>query len=325
MLTTCRKPSGIILNQVNPWDETQPSAQNYQVPTHPANAGRKSRKYRLGASKSGCLTCLTIVTLLSLGLIVLGGTYFFFPIRTNLLILGIDYSQANDFVGRSDTLLLATIKPFRPYVGAVSIPRDLWVTIPGIGENRINTAHFFAEAESAGNGPRKVSETINGIFGIDAGYFIRFRFEDFIKVIDAMGGVNIALSEPMAGYKIGEHHLNGRKALAFARNRLGSDDFFRMERNQLVIKSAIKELIKPINWWRIPGVISAVWKSVDTNIPAWLWPRLGFTFAWVGPEGIDFHTIDREMVTPFTTDQGASVLLPDWASILPMVNGVFGQ
>ena len=325
MLIKSRGQSWIMLAQGNPWDETQPSSQNEQAPSRPYVVGRKYISHRLRRNNSGCLTCLTTSILIILVSIILGGVYFFFPHRTNLAILGIDYSQANDFVGRSDTMLLVTLKPFRPYVGVLSIPRDLWVTIPGVGENRINTAHFFAEAQAAGYGPRKVIETINANFGINAGYYLRFRFQDFIEVIDAMGGLTISLTKPMAGYETGEHHLTGRKALAFARNRLGSDDFFRMERNQLIIKSVVVELLHPTNWWRIPGVFRTVWNSVDTDLPCWLWPRLAFTFLWVGPDGIDFHTISREMVTPFTTDQGANVLLPDWSQILPLVNEIIGQ
>ncbi len=307
-----------------PWDETQPSSQKNNIYAQPG-LGKSREKKRFVATKSGCLSCLAISIMVSLGVLVLGGIYFFFPFRTNLAILGIDYAPANDFVGRSDTLMLVTSKPFRPYVGVLSIPRDLWVTIPGIGENRINTAHFFGEAQMPGSGPQKVIETFQDNFGVSPRFYIRFRFEDFVKVIEAVGGVDIFLEKPMAGYEAGEHHLNGRKALAFARNRLGSDDFFRMDRNQIIIKSFINKIIQWENWWRFPGVIRAVWDSVDTNLPIWLWPRLVLNFAWVGPEGIDFHKITREMVTPYTTDQGANVLLPDWAQIIPLVNEVFSE
>ncbi len=320
-----RKKTRKMLAAGNPWDETQPSGQENQFQPQSNFAGKKYKKSRIRTANSSCLACLTTVFLLCLGLVVLGGVYLFFPFRTNLAVMGIDYSQTNDYMGRSDTLVLLTAKPFRPYVGVLSIPRDLWVAIPGFGENRINAAHFFAEAQNPGDGPKKVLETIHQNFGINVGFYLRFRFEDFTKVIDAMDGVDISLTEPMAGYEAGNHHLSGRKALAFARNRLGSDDFFRMERNQLIIKSAIKKIIHPVNWWRIPGVFAVIWNSVDTDIPIWLWPRLGFNLALVGPAGINFQTINRDMVTPFTTDQGANVLLPDWTSILPIVDEIFGQ
>ena len=91
--------------------------------------------------------------------------YLFFPNRTNILLLGLDYTDPWNSVGRTDTLILSTFVMPDSYVGMLSIPRDLWVTIPGYGENRINTAHFFAEAKQAGSGPAQTIETIESIQG----------------------------------------------------------------------------------------------------------------------------------------------------------------
>jgi LCP family protein required for cell wall assembly len=253
------------------------------------------------------------------------GVYLFAPLRTNLLILGIDYSPNNDAVGRSDTIILATFIPFKPYVGMLSIPRDLWVTIPGYGENRINTAHFFAEARQPGSGPLATINTIQQDFGVSDHYFLRIRFEGFKDVVNAMGGVDVVLDEPMAGYPAGQHHLTGNKALAFARSRMGADDFYRMEQGQIVIKSAFRQMLNPLMWPRLPGVLAALSRSIDTNVPIWQWPRLGLALLRLGPAGIDSRTITREMVTPFLTDQGADVLLPNWDRINPVLLEMFGQ
>jgi LCP family protein required for cell wall assembly len=251
--------------------------------------------------------------------------YFLAPFRTNILVLGLDYTPIENAVGRSDTMMMATVLPLEPYVGVVSIPRDLWVTIPGVGENRINTAHFFAEAQQAGSGPAAAMDTIRQNFGLEMDYFVRLRFESFRSVVNAMGGVDIELDEPMAGYLAGTHHLTGRKALAFARNRLGTDDFFRMEQSQLLIKAIFHQLLLPRMWPRLPGVLSAAVQEIDTNIPWWQVPRLGLAILRAGPEGIDHRTIDRDMVTSFTTDQGANVLLPDWGRINPILEEMFGE
>jgi LCP family protein required for cell wall assembly len=252
------------------------------------------------------------------------GIYLFAPLRTNLLILGIDYSPNLDAVGRSDTIILATFVPSKPYVGMLSIPRDLWVTIPGYGENRINTAHFFAEAQQPGSGPLATISTIHQDFGVSDHYFLRIRFEGFKDVVNAMGGVDIVLDQPMAGYPAGLHHLTGNKALAFARSRMGADDFYRMEQGQIVIKSAFRQMLNPLKWPRLPAVLVALSQSVDTNIPIWQWPRLGLALLRLGPGGIDSRTITREMVTPFVTVQGADVLLPNWERINPVVKEMFG-
>ena len=265
----------------------------------------------------GCLPLAVVFAILLVFLLA--------PIRTNLLLLGIDYAPGDSSVGRSDTIILTTFIPLKPYVGMLSIPRDLWVNVPGYGENRINTAHFFAEGQKPGSGPQAVLETIKQNFGVDVHYYLRIRFKGFKDVVDAMGGVDVNLPEPMAGYPPGRHHLTGNKALAFVRQRAGSDDFFRMEHGQLLLKSVFRQMLSPLKWSRLPGVVLALSRSLDTNLPIWQWPRLGLAILRAGPEGIETHTITREMTTPFLTDQGAQVLLPDWAKINPTLLTIFGQ
>jgi len=73
---------------------------------------------------------------------------FFTPFRTTILVLGIDSRPGEEWTGRSDTMIITTIPPVLPQVSMLSIPRDLWVGIPGYGENRINTAHFLPKPRS---------------------------------------------------------------------------------------------------------------------------------------------------------------------------------
>jgi LCP family protein required for cell wall assembly len=266
-----------------------------------------------------------LALILTGGFLLILAAYLFFPWQTNILLLGIDYTESWNFLGRSDTIILASVNPLAPEVRMLSIPRDLWVFIPGIGENRINTAHYFAEGEQPGNGPRKAIETVQSNFGVGIDHYVRVRFEGFKDVVDAMGGVDIMLEEPLAGYPPGSHHLTGNKALAFARSRIGADDFYRMEQGQIIIKAALRQMLLPAHWWQIPGVTIALLRSLDTDIPVWLWPRLGVALLRAGSDGIDNRTIQREMVTPYTTDQGASVLLPNWNLINPLLAEMFGQ
>jgi LCP family protein required for cell wall assembly len=285
----------------------------------------RSRAARRRKRSIGCFSCLLPVLLVGLVILLFAAAYLFFPQRSNILLLGVDYTDPTNAVGRTDTIILSTFILPEGYVGMLSIPRDLWVTIPGVGNNRINTAHFFAEALQAGSGPIAAINTVEQNFGVDIDYFLRIRFQGFRDVVDAMGGLDLDLERPMAGYAAGEHHLTGRKALAFTRNRLGSDDFFRMERGQIVLKAMFKQMLNPIKWIRLPSVIVAFVESVDTNIPAYLWPRFGFSLLRVGVDGIDNRTITREMVTPFITDYGANILLPRWDLINPVLYEMFEQ
>ena len=315
----------------DPWATTQPVSPPTprpapRRPSQPAPIQTWVRKPAARQRSRGCSCgCTPFLGGAILGLAFLLAIYFLAPGRTNILLLGIDFTPPENAVGRSDTIVLSTINPLKPYVGMLSVPRDLWVNIPGFGENRINTAHFFAEATRAGDGPWAAMETVRQNFGVDVNYFLRVRFDGFKDVINAMGGVDLVLPEPMAGYPAGPVHLNGNKALAFARDRSGSDDFFRMQHAQLVMKAVMRQMLNPLKWPRLPLVFVAASRSINTTVPVWLWPRLGLAVLRAGSSGIDSRIIDREMVIPTITQDGANILIPDWAKINPVLREMFGQ
>jgi polyisoprenyl-teichoic acid--peptidoglycan teichoic acid transferase len=261
----------------------------------------------------------------SLFLLIIGVLYFLLSPRSNILILGIDAREDEGSLGRTDTMIVATVDHLKPYIGVLSIPRDLWVVIPGYGENRINTAHFFAESQITGNGPYAAIEVVEYNFGIDVDYFARIQFNNFIELIDIVGGVDIQLENAMSGLSDGEHHLDGEQALSFSRDRSGSDDFFRMERGQLILQALFLKTIKLENWKYIPQLIEAASHSVDTNIPIYMYPRIAFALLRTNPDNIDYRIISREMVIPFTTAGGAAVLAPNWELIHPLIHELFDQ
>lgn len=248
---------------------------------------------------------------------------FFSPIRTNVLVIGIDRTPEGSAAGRSDTMILTSLPPVLPQLSLLSIPRDLWVTIPGYGENRINAAHYFAELEQPGSGMNAAAGVVEANFGINVPYVVRLRFDGLVNLVDAMGGVVVDLPKDMSGLTAGRHTLDGTQALAFVRDRSGSDDFFRQQRGQLFIVSTVKTMLNPARWVRLPAVIGAFFQAVDSNVPLWVWPRLVYGIAFSAIKGFDSHAITREMTTSWVTDQGAQVLLPNWDLILPMVNEAF--
>lgn len=222
-------------------------------------------------------------------------------------------------------MILTTVVPPQPYVGMLSIPRDLWVNIPGNGENRINTAHFFAEAEKTGSGPAAAVITVHENFGVDVDAFVRFNFEGLISVVDALGGVPIELEISTGGLSPGVHVLDGESALAFVRDREGSDDFFRMAHGQIFVKALLSKMSDPRVWPRLPGAFMSLLSHVDTDLAPWVWPRLLVAVLRSGPGGIDARIISREMVQGFTTADGAQVLAPDWSRINPVLYEMFAQ
>jgi LCP family protein required for cell wall assembly len=287
------------------FDDTQPSR------AHAPTRARRSR--RLKAIRLGLL----------LGLLL--GLYLFFPGRINVLLLGIDRTPVGSAVGRSDSLILTTAMPHRGYFGMLSIPRDLWVAIPGFGENRINTAHFFAEADQPDSGPDASVMTVAQNFGLDLDFYIRLQFDGFRSFVDALGGVPMTLDRPVGKLPAGEIILNGEQALAFVRDRMGSDDFIRMEHGQAFLKALLGRIMSPIVWPRLPVALFKLASSMDSNLPIWIWPRYAITWLRAGAGGIDARLITREMAPGFTTSEGAQVLAPDWSRINPVLLDMFGQ
>ena len=275
----------------------------------------------LPARRRSCWTGCCSWIVLPLILILL---YFFAPLRTNILLLGTDDSPERGSVGRTDTIILATVVPLKPYVGMLSVPRDLWVMVPGVGEQRINTAYFFAESSEAGSGPRATLQTIRDNFGVPVGYYAVIHMIGLSAVVDAFGGVDVNLDAPTGGVPAGVHHLNGAEALNFVRERSSSDDFSRMVRAQILLAAIVRKAIDPSYWTSLPPFIASLTHVIDTNIPVWQWPRLVFAFLRAFVFGIDSQTITREMVVPFQTSEGAQVLSPNWDAIQPLLRRMFG-
>lgn len=269
--------------------------------------------------KRGCITARPLILLL-----VLISVYFFAPFKTKILILGIDRAPEGTALGRSDTMILMGVDPLLGKVNMLSIPRDLWVAIPGYGENRINAAHAFAEGAQPGSGPRLAVQTVESNFNINVNYYLRIRLEGFADIVDALGGVQITLDSPTGAYSAGTYDMNGTEALAFVRDRTG-DDFFRMQHGQIFILSIGRKMLNPLSWVRVPGAMIALARAIDSNLPVWQWPRIGVAMLRaILFSAFDTRAIPREAVTPWVTSQGAQVLLPNWEMIHPLVRELFG-
>ena len=114
-----------------------------------------------------CILWAALALLLGLVVMLPLAAYLLTPTPTStFLILGIDRPPQGTNTSRTDTIILVKVAPTTPTVRMLSIPRDLWVQIPGVGENRINTAHFFAEANQPGSGPAATALTVQEDFGI---------------------------------------------------------------------------------------------------------------------------------------------------------------
>lgn len=259
------------------------------------------------------------------------------PPRTNILILGLDAREGESMVTRTDTIILATVDPDQPYVGMLSIPRDLYVEIPGYGQERVNTANVLGELEQPGGGVALAAATIESNFGVPVHRTVRLNFEGFVAIVDAAGGVTIDVPAHFVDdqyptsdfgmmvveFQPGRQHMDGERALQYARIRHGDSDLQRAERQQQVVAALISQLLAPANWKPLPAVFVAFQQHVETNLTVFDALTLGPALLWVGPDGIDHRVLDLTMAQTATGEDGAAILEPQWNLIQPLLDEMF--
>ena len=308
-----RAPTRPTPVQTVPVRRAEPPAAGVTQPHRPSAARRPSHAGRARAALAGAVFGLLLAAVLLA------------PFRTTVLLMGIDRAPEGTALGRSDTLVLLTILPLQGYSGMLSIPRDLWVRLPGGGQGRINAAHALAESARPGSGARATLETVRDNFGLRVHGSLRVRLEGVVEIVDALGGVRVELEAATGGLPAGVHTLDGPQALAFARQRAGADDFVRMRNGQLLLRALLRRSLEPAAWLRLPAAAAAAGRAIDSDLAPWDAARLALALARAGPDGMDARVITREMVEPFTTDGGAQVLRPRWERINPLLLEMFGQ
>ncbi len=262
--------------------------------------------------------------------------------RVNILLLGIDERKSQNGPWRTDTMIILTVDPATKTAGLLSIPRDLWVPIPGFGENRINTAHFLGDLyKYPGGGVALAKKTVQLNFGVPIHYYVRINFLGFEKVIDAIGGIDIDVKKEINdprypddnfGYDplyipVGHYHMDGELALKYARTRHGNSDFDRIKRQQQVIMAVRDQVMRlgllPRLLPRLPQLVNSMGGAVQTDIPlSELW-ALGQLAREIDRDHIKIRTIDQTMTKPITTPKGQKVLLPDREKLRPLIDELF--
>ena len=206
--------------------------------------------------------------------------------RVNILLLGVgDVGHAGEAL--TDTILVASIDPKTYDVVMISIPRDLYVKIPGYWWSKINAANAFAEQDKEGSGPEVIKKTVSDVLDMPIHYYLRIDFTGLKKSVDSLGGVDInnptALSDPdypcdknerySCGFnlKAGDYHMDGALALKFARCRKGNcgDDYGRAKRQQAVLvamRDQALELGNILNPAKVNELLGIVGDHLRTDI-----------------------------------------------------------
>ncbi|MCS6834465.1 MAG: LCP family protein [Anaerolineae bacterium] len=264
--------------------------------------------------------------------------------RFTMVLAGLDRRPGESGLAhRTDTLMLLSLDPASNSMGILSIPRDLYVQVPGFSSlQRINTPMVYGESREPGYGPRLLMQTVQLNLGMRVNDYLVLDFQAFIDIVNILGGVEInnpttindrLYPDMNYGYDpfflpAGKHFLNGYDALRYARTRHGDSDINRAQRQQQTL-FAIRDRI--LNLEMLPSLIlqaPALWQSFRANVYTGLSLeqviQLGLYVKDIPAENIKTGVISFEYLQSYTTPDGASVLVPNRARLGDLMVSVFG-
>jgi LCP family protein required for cell wall assembly len=260
--------------------------------------------------------------------------------RVNLLLMGLDQRAGSALPGRADVILIASVDPSDKEVTLLSLPRDLWVEIPGHGENRINSAYFYGEFDGGqGGGPDLMRRTIEHNFGLSIDYYGTLDFQCFKRVIDILGGITVDVPEAIRddqypddsyGYMsihipAGSQQMDGETALQYVRARHESSDFSRMRRQQQVLLAVREKALRLDIIFSLPDLIPMLGKAFSTDLPVRSLLALANLGAQVHLEDIEPRVVDESLTIPYVAPDGAQVLLPRMDQIRALIGQLFND
>jgi len=236
------------------------------------------------------------------------------------MVLGSDYRPQAGF--RTDILLLIAMDKNSGKMSFVSFPRDLWVSIPGYGEQRINTVMQLG-------GFQLLAETLQSNFGVYPTQYAMIDMEGFLHVIDVLGGITFTTEsytadacetslDPDRWCELGPGTvtLDRQWALWYVRARYNSSDFDRMRRTQEVVQAVIDKVISPTGMLKIGELTRIYDTEVESNInPDQLLPLTQLSLNFDSSQDIRRFTIGPDQVTSWQTPNGGAVLLPNTEAI----------
>jgi len=284
----------------------------------------------------GLLLCWLATGLLSLSLPGYGD-------RVNVLVLGVDRRDGTDWASRTDTIMIATLAPAARNAGLLSVPRDLQLPIPTVGEDRINTANVYGYLNGyPGGGPALARATVEANFGIPIAGSIMLDFRTFERIVDSLGGIDVDVPEALhdtrypdprpedpyafktIDFDAGRQHMDGQRALEYARSRMSTSDFDRARRQQMILLAIRQKALSLGAIPRWPAAVAAVLGGIKTDLNPIQLAALARLAVTIGPSRLEQRVIEAPLVYDYRRPDGAAVQLPNWELLGPMIQEMFG-
>jgi LCP family protein required for cell wall assembly len=261
----------------------------------------------------------------------------------NVLLIGSDLRRGTSF--RTDTLILVSIQPAAHGVVMLSIPRDLFVYLPGFGMQRINTAYLYGDQfHYPGGGLQLLKDAVRYNLGLTVDNFARIDMAGFQSMIDTLGGINVRVACPYTDWRLkaanldqqnpdnwhkytvpsGVVAMDGETALWYARAREKSSDFDRARRQQEVLRAIERQALQLGLLPRLPDLYAQLQSTITTDMTLGQILRLAPLAAQIDPGRIRSRFIGRDQVTSWTIpSSGAQVLVPKPEAIRALLESAF--
>ncbi len=250
--------------------------------------------------------------------------------RVTILLLGLDYRdwEAKNDYSRSDTMILLTLDPLSKTAGILSIPRDMWVDIPGFKHGKINTAYYLGDAyKLPGGGPGLAVKTVEQFIGVPINYYAQIDFGAFVRFIDEIGGVKVDIPEAIKVDLLGSGSstkktlqpgvqvLPGEWALAYARARYTEGgDFDRARRQQQVILAIRNQILRfdmlPVLVSKADVLYDQLASGIHTNLNLEDAVKLAVLASQIPEENINHQVIGEKQILFGKSPDDLSILIP---------------
>ena len=236
-----------------------------------------------------------------------------------VLALGLDTDDENYLYGLADVIKVVRIDFVTPKVSVISLPRDLWVQIPGIEEHgvtegKLNQSYFYGTKgmgyyDGPGGAQGLMARTLQENFGLTVDHYGIVNMVTFKKMVDAVGGIDVYLpndvdgrpvddnTEDMGYFYAGNNHFNGDAALRFSRIRKTDTIFARMDRQTMVICALRDKLLQPSVIGDIPELIASFQGSILTDLSPAQMSQMACLLPKLSDENIIFGGIPEEELT----------------------------
>ncbi|HEY3117401.1 MAG TPA: LCP family protein, partial [Chloroflexota bacterium] len=258
--------------------------------------------------------------------------------RINILMLGTDQRPEERAAGvptRTDVILVVSLDPVHKTAGIVSFPRDMWLPIAGLGEQRINEAYQYGERHKvSGGGSALVSSTLDRNFGLSTSHYAIFNFEAFQNIIDTLDGVVIDVPRPLKDdafptdqdsedifgmqriyFQPGPQLMRGSAALHYVRSRHSETDFARNARQRQVLLGIRDRVLRVNALPNLPSVITQTLAALQTDLSPGDALSLAKLVTQIDSSNIRTLGVGPPLVSGYTGEDGASLLLPNNAAI----------